>query len=124
MRISISMRKKELEEMYGMSEGESAEAIDLILETIKPVTLEIYEKFSGKHDSNKVANEILSLVKNRLFKDSSIKIVMRAPAGERKEAGTVLNHVKIKMDEKEIPLSDYLFHMAAIRLNRAFIKIK
>jgi hypothetical protein len=124
MDILINIRKRELKEMYEMSSDEFEDATDIILEIIKPVISEIYEKFSYRNDSPKVANEILALTKSHLFQDSSIKIVMRAPLGERKHAGTILNHVKIKMDKREIPLSDYLFHMAVIKLNRAFIKIK
>lgn len=121
MNISIQFMKYEF---YDLSPKEYRETTDLMLKTLKPVIIEIYEKFSFKQDSPQVANQMLAHVKNRLFKDSDAKIVMRVPRGERKDAGTILNYVKIKMEGKEIPLADHVFHMSVIKLGKAFIKIK
>jgi hypothetical protein len=121
MQISISFSKYDL---YDLSPEQYEETTDLMLETLKPVIMEIYEKFAFKRDSPQVANQMLAHIKSRLFKDSDAKIVMRVPRGERKDAGTILNYVKIKMEDKEIPLADHIFHMSVIKLGRAFIKIK
>lgn len=121
MNISIQFRKYDF---YDLSTEDYDEVSEHMLETLRPVIMEIYEKFVGKHDSPQVANQMLAHVKSRLFKDSDAKIVMRVPKGERKDVGTILNHVKIKMEGKEIPLADHIFHMSVIKLGRGFIKIK
>jgi hypothetical protein len=121
MNISIQFRKYD---SYDLSTEDYDEVSELMLETLKPVTREIYEKFAGQRDSPQVANQMLAHVKSRLFKDSDAKIVMRIPKGERKDVDTILNHVKIKMEDKEIPLADHIFHMSVIKLDKAFIKIK
>jgi hypothetical protein len=121
MNISIQFRKYE---SYDLSKEDHDKVSELMLETLKPVTLEIYEKFAHKHDSPFVANQMLAHVKKRLFKDSDAKVVMRLPQGERKNIGTILNHVRIKIEDKEIPLADHVFHMSVIQLGKAFIKIK
>lgn len=121
MQISISFRKYDL---YDLSPEQYKETTDLMLETLKPVIMEIYEKFAFKRKSPEVANQMLAHVKSRLFKDSDAKIVMRVPRGTRMDAGTILNYVKIKMEDKEIPLADHIFHMSVIKLGRAFVKIK
>lgn len=121
MNISIEFRKYDF---YDLTPEQYEETTNLMLETIKPVIMEIYEKFAFKHSSPQVSNQMLAHVKSRLFKDSDAKVVMRVPQGERKDIGTILNHVKIKMGDKEIPLADHIFHMSVIKLGRAFIKIK
>ena len=121
MNISIQFRKYD---SYNLSTEDYDEVSELMLETLKPVAREIYENFAGKHDSPLVANQMLAHVKKRLFKDSDAKVVMRVPRGERKDIGTILNHVKIKIEDKEIPLADHIFHMSVIKLGRGFIKIK
>jgi hypothetical protein len=52
------------------------------------------------------------------------KIVLRVPQGERKDAGSILKYLKIKVDTKEIPFYDYIFYLAAFKLDKAFTKIK
>ncbi len=121
MNISIKLNKFN---SYDLSTEEDRDVLNLVLETLKPVIVEIFQEFAFSHDSPQVANQILVHVKKRLFKDSDIKIVMRLPKGERKDIGTILNYVKIKIDKDEIPLPDYIFHMSVITLGKAFIKIK
>jgi hypothetical protein len=94
------------------------------METVVPVALEIHQKFAGRKPDNRILNEILICVKEKLFDDMSTKIVLRVPHGERKDAGSILKYLKIKVDDKEIPFYDYIFYMSAFKLNKAFTKIK
>lgn len=121
MNISIKYSKHS---EYDLSPEENLEVTELMLGTMKPVIIEIYEKFVFKHDSPQVANQILAHVKKRLFNDSDIKVVMRIPRDTRKDAGTILNYVKVVIGEKEMALADLIFHMSVIKLEKAFIKIK
>jgi hypothetical protein len=95
-----------------------------MMEIVVPVAVEIQQKFGGRKPDNMILNEILVCVKEKLFDDMSTKIVLRVPQGERKDAGSIMKYLKIKVDTKEIPFYDYIFYLAAFKLDKAFTKIK
>jgi hypothetical protein len=110
--------------LYDITDSEYKEVGDLMMEIVVPVAVEIQQKFGGRKPDNLILNEILVCVKEKLFDDMPTKIVLRVPQGERKDAGSILKYLKIKVDTKEIPFYDYIFYLAAFKLDKAFTKIK
>jgi hypothetical protein len=121
MNISLSFRANLA---YDLTEDENEKVKDTMLEIVKPVLHDLYINYSNKHSSPAVLNEMLMDIRKSLFKDTGVKLVFRFPVGNRRDVGEILNHVRIKMEDKELNLIDYIYHLAVLKNNKAFIQIK
>lgn len=121
MNISLSFRAY-LE--YDLTEDENEKVKDTILEIVKPVLNDLYISYFNKPNSPGILNEMLSYLRKSLFKDTDVKLAFRFPSGTRRDVGEILNHVRIKIEGKELNLMDYIYHLAVLKNNKAFIQIK
>jgi len=121
MNISLSFRANL---SYDLTEDENEKVKNMMLEIVKPVLHDLYINYSNKHSSPAVLNQMLMDIRKSLFKGTDVKLVFRFPAGNRRDVGEILNHVRIKMEDTEINLTDYIYHLAVLKNNKAFIQIK
>ena len=105
--------------------GEDVEKIkETMLEIVMPLINELYLKFNMKNNSPAILNEMLGEIRKSLFKETDVKLAFRFPQGSRRDIGEILNHVRIKIENQEIKLTDYIYHLAVLKNNKAFIQIK
>jgi hypothetical protein len=110
---------------YELSDSEKNEAEIQMMAHCRPLMETLHQKFSSVRRGGNTANLILSEIKKYFFTDiSGVKLVLRQPRDERMNIGNIINHCRLKIEEKEILLTDYLIQLAIIKINKAFTQIK
>jgi len=110
---------------YELSESEKNEVEVEMMTYCRPLMETLHQKFTNGRRGSNTPNLILAEIKKYFFSGmSEVKLVLRQPMGERMNIGNIINYCRLKIEGKEILLTDYLIHLSIIKKNKAFIQIK
>jgi hypothetical protein len=123
--MNVSLVFNKVYSNYGLDQIEMEKIRGCVLNYVEPMLLQLYEKYSFEARSPGITNKILIDLKKMLFGGmTDVKLVLRQPKDERLDLGSILNHCRLKIDNNELLLNDYIMHLIIIQNNKAFIQIK
>jgi hypothetical protein len=123
--MNVSLVFNRVYQNYELSPTEIETMRKEVLDYVEPILMDLYAKYSFEARRPGIVNSILADLKKALFSGmSGVKLVIRQPKGERLDLGVILNHCRLKIDNHELFLNDYIMHMIIIKNNKAFIQIK
>jgi hypothetical protein len=125
VRIKISIEKN-VYRHYGLTDDEVSRIMDMLMEEAEKMIVYIYCKYSFEHRTGKNLKLMLECVNEMILPGfSKAKIIFNEKIHSNLlQVGNIIDSMDIKYGKERYRLAEFLFHMMAIKSQKAFINIK